>query len=123
MKEKAKNIFSVFKWGDLIILLILIVSLELAIYYFAKPQEGGTVEIYLDGKLYRSVSLNQDTEIDINGHNKVKIEGGEVYMLYSDCDGGDCLKMGKISKECCMIVCLPNMVVVKIVSGDLDAIT
>jgi len=123
MKEKAKNIFSVFKWGDLIILLILIVSLALAIYYFAKPQEGGTVEIYLDGKLYRSVPLSDDAEIDIDGHNKVKIEGGKVYMHYSDCEGGDCLRQKSISKEGGLIVCLPNRVVVKISSQDIDAIT
>ena len=64
--------------------------------------------------------INKDKEkIDINtiyGKNEVIIENGKVYMHESNCKEKICMKMGKISIAGDSIICLPNRLMVKIVS-------
>lgn len=121
---QAKNGERLFKKGDLIIAAVLLIAVVFSLIFVFSKKTGSIVEIYKAGKLLYSVPLNEDKEIilDEDGHNIVKIEGGKVKMVESDCVGQDCIKMPSISGGG-IIVCLPNKVVVRIVSDDIDAIT
>ncbi|NMW84792.1 NusG domain II-containing protein [Peptoniphilus sp. AGMB00490] len=121
-----------------ILVIILIVIISFLIYFFTNklPKEdvnlAKKVVITVDGKVFKEIPLNKDTKekIDINtiyGKNEVVIEGGEVHMHESNCKDKICIKMGKISIPGDSIICLPNRLIVKIVSekrndNDLDLV-
>ena len=52
--------------------------------------------------------------IERYGTNTVTIKDGCAFVAVSDCRGGDCVRMGKISREGQMIVCLPHHLTVLI---------
>lgn len=56
-------------------------------------------------------------EIDIDGHNKIVIANGEVWMEEADCPDKLCISQGKISRSGQTIICLPNKVMVTIKGG------
>lgn len=125
MKKTATKIKNVFKWGDLIVLAVLLVATALSLWIAIRPSHGQVVEIYENGILRYSVPLAENKEIflDEHGHNTIKIENGKVFMKEADCAGQDCVQAQPLSAHGGMIVCLPNKVVVRIVSEDIDAIT
>ena len=62
--------------------------------------------------------LAGEIEIERDGHrNVVVIKDNTVHMDYSDCKNQVCVNTGKISKAGETIVCLPNYVIVEIVSS------
>ena len=110
-----------------ILVIILIVIASFLIYFFINKlsKEDANISkkvvITVDGKIFKEVPLTKDTDekIDINtvyGKNEVIIEKGEVHMHESNCQDKICMKMGKISIPGDSIICLPNRVMVKIVS-------
>ena len=81
---------------------------------------------YYTGRLAESISGDDDVEnangdkkreIDVDGHNKVVIAGGEVWMEAADCPDKLCVAQGKISRSGQTIICLPNKVMVTIKGG------
>ena len=79
------------------------------------------VRIIAQGELAGIYPLDSDNEIEIerDGHrNVVVIKGNTVHMDYSDCKNQVCVNTGKISKPGETIVCLPNYVIVEIVSSE-----
>ena len=79
------------------------------------------VRIIAQGELAGIYPLDSDNEIEIerDGHrNVVVINDNTVHMDYSDCKNQVCVNTGKISKAGETIVCLPNYVIVEIVSSE-----
>ena len=79
------------------------------------------VRIIAQGELAGIYPLDSDNEIEIerDGHrNVVVIKDNTVHMDYSDCKNQVCVNTGKISKPGETIVCLPNYVIVEIVSSE-----
>lgn len=84
---------------------------------------GENVLIYVDNKLYKTVSLSETCEIDI-GTNTIAIENGYAYMKNATCPDKICVHTGKINDNSKDIVCLPNKVLVKVTKkSTLDATT
>ena len=92
-------------------------------------KKGSTVEVYVDGKLTYSYSLdkNRTFEVDCdNGKNVVEIKDGKVSVIDADCNNRACVKSKAISKKGEQIVCLPHKLIVVIKGGsegELDART
>lgn len=126
-KCKGKNFFESFKGilkkGDLILVAILIVAVALTIW-IATKDSGNVAEIYIDGKLSYSLDLDKDTAIDVlDGEMTVVVKNGEIFVYESDCNEQICVHSAPISKEGGIIVCLPNKVVIKVTSREVDAIS
>ncbi len=94
--------------------------------------DGDKVLITADGKTFGIYSLYDDRQVDvtIDGHtNYITIKDGHVAMSYSTCKNQVCTHTGAISRIRDTIVCLPNKVVVEIISenpkqgGDVDVIS
>ena len=85
---------------------------------------GGRAELYLDGALYRTVSLNvpQEFAVVAEFRNTVTVKDGKIAVTASDCPGGDCMHSGWVDSSGRSIVCLPNRLEIRIVSesGDVD---
>ena len=121
------------KKADIVLLIIiLVVGIPLSVLSLTEGIGGDKVRISLDGEIYGVYPLGEDREIDVteDGHtNHITIKDGQVSMSYSTCLNQICVNTGAISETKNAIVCLPNRVVVEIISsgegkgGDAEVIS
>ena len=107
----------------MLITFFLIISVVIAVVYiFFFRKEGAYVEITVNGVLYQTVPLDQDTSIDIktsnNGLNRLVIEDGYAYISVTNCPDKLCSKQKKIHYHGEKLVCLPHKVVVTVISSQ-----
>lgn len=82
---------------------------------------GKMVRVSVDGKVLGEYPLSEERDIPIDtehGHNLLRIENGEVFMVEADCRDGYCLRQGKISGGARSIICLPHRVVAEVIGGE-----
>ncbi len=83
---------------------------------------GLRVRVTSGGKEALSLPLDEDTgELSVSGfegESHLEIRGGRARMVDSACPDKLCVRTGWISSPGESIVCLPNRVVIEIVSGD-----
>ena len=92
--------------------------------WFAFRSDGGEARVFVDGELRYTFSLAADGEYDIlDGRMTIGVQGGEVYVVRSDCSEQLCVHSAPQSSEGSMIVCLPNRVVIVIGDREVDAVT
>lgn len=107
----------------------MVLAVLIASIVMLTAKKGGTVEVYVDGKLTYSYSLdkNRTFEVDCdNGKNVVEIKDGKVSVIDADCNNRACVKSKAISKKGEQIVCLQHKLIVVIKGGsegELDART
>ncbi len=116
--------------ADLILLLaVLLIGAVLALRALSSPT-GACVHVRVDGTVVAAYSLS-DARSEViagvnDGSNLLIIENGAAYVSQASCPDGLCIHTGRISKAGQSIVCLPNRVVIEIVSdgaGEVDAVT
>ena len=114
------------KKADIVLLIIiLVVGIPLSVLSLTEGIGGDKVRISLDGEIYGVYPLGEDREIDVteDGHtNHITIKDGQVSMSYSTCRNQVCVNTGAISETKDAIVCLPNRVVMEIISSDSGSI-
>ena len=110
------------KKADIILLIVILaVGIPLAVLSLSSGTGGDKVKISLNGKVYGTYPLHEDRVIEVSedGHtNHITIKDGQVSMSYSTCRNQVCVNTGAISETKDAIVCLPNRVVVEIISSD-----
>ena len=121
------------KKADIILLIIILaVGIPLSVLSLTAGTTGDRVEISLNGRVCGTYPLHEDRVIEVtkDGHtNHITIKDGQVSMSYSTCRNQVCVNTGAISQTKDVIVCLPNRVVVEIISseegkgGDADVIS
>lgn len=110
-----------------------VVLLLLLFFYFVfgyvQRAQGEVAQVTIDGELYGSYSLKEDQIIEIiigeNVKNVLTIEDGKADMTEADCPDHLCVQQKNIYRDGETIVCLPNKIVVTIISdesSDIDAI-
>ena len=79
-------------------------------------------QIYVDGKLVRTISLTADQEFAITNRytNTITVRDGAIAITDSDCPSGDCLHCGWIRGTGKNIVCLPNGLEIRVVAKNSD---
>ena len=98
---------------------LLLVVLTVLLITTLMREKGGFVEVYQDGELLATYSLDIPREVSLNGGtNVLKIEGGVAYLSYASCPDRTCVNTGKISYNGQTIVCLPNRLAIKVVSEE-----
>ena len=111
------------------VMALAILLLAVLIYFVPSKSTSDSLCIYVDGKLYRCVNLNesQNEEIEVRkdfGVNKIVIDGGRVRVKESTCDNRLEIKAGEIDKAGQSLICIPNRLVVTIEGkDDYDAVT
>ena len=121
------------KKADIILLIVILaIGIPMSVLSLTAGTGGDKVKISTDGQVYGIYPLNEDCEIEVteDGHtNHITIKDGQVSMSYSTCRNQVCVNTGAISQTKDVIVCLPNRVVVEIISseeekgGDADVIS
>lgn len=98
---------------------ILILSSVLFWYFsFIKQETGGYLKISIANELYGIYDLSADQVIDIDDSNKCRISDGKVEMIYGDCPDQICVHTKAVSHNGQTIVCMPNKVVLEILSEE-----
>ncbi len=81
---------------------------------------GGTVQVRVAGAVTAGYPLDRDASYTITGANGgtnlLVIEDGAARIEEASCPDGVCVHTGRIRRNGQSIVCLPNQVVVEIVS-------
>lgn len=119
------------KKADIILFfIILIFGIIISAVALFGNSEGDKVQITVDGQLFGIYDINTDQTVQVeqDGHiNYITIKDGMVSMSYSDCANQICVHTGAVSQTKDSIVCLPNKVLVEIISenrgGDVDVIS
>ena len=113
-----------FQKGDLLaIALVVILAVSVAVCFLPKSSASPVeAQIYKDGKLVTTLSLEEDTNLEISGKysNFITVSNGEIAITASDCPGEDCVHSGAIHTSGRSIVCLPNAVEVRVINSRSD---
>ena len=114
-----------FQKGDILaILAVALMAAAVFVCFLPSDDRAGSVEIYQNGRLVKTLPLSQNQELTITGAytNTVTIRDGAVAITHSDCPGEDCVACGWRSTPGTSIVCLPNAVELRLVGvdGDVD---
>ena len=111
-----------FRKGDLLAAALVLLAAILLFLCFLPRGEAAYAEVYLHGELIQRLPLNRDSEITVcDGYtNTVTVSGGKIAVTASDCPGADCVGCGWSSTPGRSIVCLPNGLEIRIVSGQSD---
>lgn len=109
-------------WILIFTAIVLLCGIFCVFLFRAAPAPSAS--IYLDGKLYRTVSLSQDQVIEIDteyGHNTVTVADGKLSVTNADCPDGYCMTKPKSGGA--PIICLPHRLVIKFTSSVPDGIS
>lgn len=116
MKKKDYILFA------FVILSIIITS----IFIYTRPiQEEAYVQIRIDNKIYATYSLETDQIIPINDTNTCIIKDHKVSMSEANCPDQICVHSKAIDAHGGTIICLPNHIIIEIITNkqDFDTIT
>lgn len=123
--DRVKTSFAtLFKKGDLIVLVLLVAAVVLSVVAVTGSDDGNFALVYIDGDLKYSLPLDKNASLEIlDGSMTVVVEDGKVYVSHSDCPEQLCVHSAPLTAAGGMTACLPNKVIVKIDSGEVDAIS
>jgi hypothetical protein len=112
------------KKNDLILIgSVILISLVVILLINLNKKEGSKLVVTMDGDVYKTFDLNQDTTFTIKADddewNTFQIKDGYVKMLDANCPDKLCVTNFKpIHFNTETIVCLPHKVVLKIEGGE-----
>lgn len=120
------------KKADVVLLISILLAALLCFggYYFFFRDAGNIVEITVDGNMYKTLSLETNTIIDIPSGkgqtNRLEIKNGKANMIEADCPDKLCVHQKQVEKNGETLVCLPHKVIVTVRSqkeNTLDGIS
>ena len=112
-----------FRKGDwLAIGLVLCLAVAVFSCFLPSGEPAAYAEIYLDGRLVKTVPLNTDQIFLLEDQycNEIAVKDGAIAFTASNCPGQDCVHSGSIRSTGRSLVCLPNRVEIRVVSESSD---
>ncbi|MCR5639109.1 MAG: NusG domain II-containing protein [Lachnospiraceae bacterium] len=107
--------------GDIILILVLITASVLLFVLKDNGKDGKLLKVSVNGSEICTLSLDEDTEYEIQGFiskNILIIENGKARMKEAGCPDKLCVKQGEISKAGESIICLPNRIILSVEGGE-----
>lgn len=96
-------------------------------HHLLRDTGTGDVVVKVNGEITGTYDLGEDREISINnGSNLLVIRNGKADMAEADCPDQLCVRQRSISANGEKIICLPNRVIVEVMSkteSQIDAVT
>ena len=113
-----------FKMGDLLAVAAVLVLAAVCFLAFLPrdAEEAACAQIYQNGTLLMTVALDRPCQFPVEGDycNTVTVKDGTIAITASDCPGQDCVHSGAIHSPGRSLVCLPNALEIRVVSGQAD---
>lgn len=111
-----------FRKGDVLAVALVLLAAVLVFLCFLPKGDAAYAEVYLKGELLHKLPLNRNTQITVVGEftNTITVADGKIAVTASDCPGEDCVGCGWSNATGRSIVCLPNGLEIRIVSGQSD---
>ncbi|MCC8142127.1 MAG: NusG domain II-containing protein [Lachnospiraceae bacterium] len=114
------------KIGKKEIILLIILFAALFVIWFCYHQihreSGNRIRVTVAGETLGEYDLSTDREIPIESGGSVTntliISEGKADMISADCPDQICVNAQPVSKKNESIVCLPNQIVVEVISSD-----
>ncbi|MDF2942033.1 MAG: putative rane protein [Herbinix sp.] len=111
------------KKNDIILVgVVILLGLAVIIFMNVTKTEGSKVVVTIDGNVYNTFDLNEDTTFTINADNgewnSFEIKDGHVDMVDASCPDKICVNHKDIHYNHETIVCLPNKVVLEVIDGE-----
>lgn len=118
----AKKLEKLFKPGDILLGISLIVIGYLIFFWF-KPFSGSQSKalIQIDNNLKYEMNLEKNQIFNLKEFNPavvIEVRNKAIRIIQNDCDKKICLKMGFISKPGQVIVCVPKKILIYIPTDD-----
>ncbi|MBD5162133.1 MAG: NusG domain II-containing protein [Oscillibacter sp.] len=91
------------------------------LYLFLRPGgDGAWAVVTVDGEEAARYELSKDQTVTIGDadYNVLVIRRGAAEITSANCGDHTCVRMGKISREGEVIVCLPHRLIVRIEGGE-----
>jgi hypothetical protein len=118
------------KKNDIILIgAVLFLGIAVIVFMNLTKEEGSKVEITVDGEVYDTLYLQEDTSYTVKlkdgTYNTFEIKDGYVDMLDASCPDKLCVNQKHIHFNNETIVCRPNKVILQVIStenSDVDAI-
>ncbi len=99
---------------------VLVFGAVLATVLLLRSAGGGMAQVRVAGMVTASYPLNENASYTITGANGgtnlLVIEDGSARIEEASCPDGVCIHTGRVRRDGQSIVCLPNQVVVEIIS-------
>ena len=113
-----------------ILLLLVLAGAVCAAFVLLRPAGEGTIaRVTLDGEVVEEIDLSAVTEgytFTVEGpggfSNTIEVEPGRIRVREAGCPDQVCVHQGYISDGTVPIVCLPNRLVIEIISGGGDSL-
>lgn len=113
-----------------ILLALVFAGCTIWICSYQSDKNGLVADIYQDGKLIRSISLNDVSEGytfsvtgKSGGSNTIQVSKGCIAVISADCPDKLCVRQGFIDNSLLPITCLPNHLVIQIRHSQTDSET
>lgn len=108
-----------------VILVVLLASIVMIIGINQKEKEKSyhKAKIYQDGEFLIEVDLSKNKEFQIDwkdgeGYNVILVQDGKIGVVESSCKDHVCEHMGMIRDSKMPIVCLPNHLMIEVVTDE-----
>ncbi len=110
------------KRNDIVLITLLIVAaLILSVVLFLNKTDGAKVVVKVNNELIGTYSLNEDMTLKIgdnNSYNILVIKDNTAKITEATCPDKLCVNQKAISYDSESIICLPNKVVVEVISEN-----
>lgn len=110
------------KRNDIVLIALLIAAaLILSVVLFLNKTDGAKVTVKVNNELIGTYSLNEDMTLKIgdnNSYNILVIKDNTAKITEATCPDKLCVNQKAISYDSESIICLPNKVVVEIISEE-----
>ena len=117
-----KNSITLLRFVRIITTSLILICTVLTVISCAPKKVGNVARVTVDGELVGEYPLSLDATYTLNGGtNVLTIEDGKAYISYSTCAGHDCENWGKVQYVNQSIICLPNKIIITIVSNGSDS--
>ena len=109
---------------DLFLVVALLAVAAIGMVFLLLRESGDTVQIIIDGKLYKTYALSQTTVEDLrtdgDALNRLVIRDGKAFIETATCPDGICAAHRPIFRNGESIMCLPHGIVVTIARTHTD---
>lgn len=109
------------KFDIILVGIIVVVAVAVFLYFQLNKSNGNYVRVTLNKKEIATYPLDKDGEYNIasgDNYNLLVIKDGKAYIKEASCPDKLCVNQGKVSYNSESLICLPNKLVVTVVSDN-----